>query len=261
MTPAQHLRARGDLFLCLAVGILLALATVGGWSGASAPGAWKQIEPALGCAMLLLPGYAGCILVGLDRRGIETLAGAGVALSLAILALTGTMLWLLTHTLSIRALTALLATVLVSLTTGALWRLTRRRALCDTASTRWAALGVIVLPLAITVAMIGWAPAGPPATRYTEFYIAATRPTLTYAVVNREDAPVKYRMTARLDSVLRQTQVFTLRPGQRWQAEIPMSERQSGLIRLYLRVGDRATTMKLWVWLPALQSHILEGRP
>jgi hypothetical protein len=114
--------------------------------------------------------------------------------------------------------------------------------------TRWAALGIIALPLAIAVGAIGAGGTGSPATRYTEFALVSVRPAITFAVVNQEGSPRTYRVTARLGRVVQQTAPVTLQPGQRWKRQIHLPGRHAGLVRLFLHVGGRSDTMKLWVW-------------
>jgi uncharacterized membrane protein len=257
MTLDERLRTSGDLYLCLAASILLGLAAALGWKSTSLPGgAWGAIQPAAGFAMLLLPGYACGTLVGLDRRGIEVLAGVGVALSLAIMALMGSAVWLLTRSFSIRGLEGLLAGFLLILTCGALWQRKRFAPASDAIQTRWAALGIIAVPLALAVAMIGRPGSASPATRFTEFSLVSVKPALVVAVANHEASPKTYRVVARLGATVTRTQSFVLQPGQRRQSRIDVPEQQSGLVRLYLHVEGKANTMKLWVWRPAILPQV-----
>jgi hypothetical protein len=248
-----NLRSQGDIYLgmLIAIGLLshacLSLAGV-----FPATPLFHTVATFLGLGLLLLPGYSVGVFVGLDRYGVAALASASVVLSLGVLALVGTAVWLFSRAFSAPLLEGLIGCIILTLNMAVLRRGSRGGAEREHRATRWAALGLIALPLSITVVVLGNFMPVSPVTRYTEFFVVTSDPTLTLAIVNAEGRTETYTIVVEAENG-QQSHIgpIELGLGAQWEAPVTVPAGTVGRIQVQLyRLGDDMPYRTLWMQWP-----------
>ncbi len=249
MTLATHIYRRGDIYLCL-----LASGGLVGHAYLSSAGLWtadmplRVIAVLLGISVLVLPGYSLSRLVGFERYGIAALAGLAITLSLGILAVSGTAIWVSSHKFSLPLFEAIVAGSTAVLSVLTLWRRPQPSPKDEEVVTRWQALGLVLIPLCITaVALTSPLPVSP-ATDYTEFFLVQGKPTVTVAIVNAERQTETYYIAAESGNSRTLSGPIEVRSGARWQGSVTMPAITDEELRLFLyRKGDNVPYRTLWL--------------
>lgn len=249
MTLTTNVYRKGDIYLCLLIsgGLVVHayLSSTGVWT---AEPLFRIIDALIGISLLVLPGYILCRLAGFERYGVATLAGLAIALSLAILAISGTVIWLIRQSLSLPLYEVVIAGLLAALSVLALWRRSAAPPNDAEVATRWQALGLLAVPIGIAVLALNIALPSSPATDYTEFFLVQGKPAVTVAIVNAEGQTETYYIAAESSNGRELTAPIRLRPGEKWQGPVTMPANPDGQLRLLLyREGDKTPYRSLWL--------------
>lgn len=242
-----NLRRLGDIYLCLIVGIALAIyaATLGQAAVLASPQAAYLL---LGLGLMTIPGYSLSILLGLEQYGTATLAGSAIALSFATLAALSTVVWIMSQQFSPQALHALVAVCIIVVSLAAM--LLRKRDLLqkEAAAPRWTTIGMfLALFGVVALSMSSLLPSSPTAN-YTEFSMVAGAAVPTVAVVNREARQQEYTLVLESAAGAQRLASIDLPAGGRWEQPLSGKVPASGQVRLVLyRAGDPTPYRTLWL--------------
>jgi hypothetical protein len=253
----RHVFPPIDLWVIFVVALL-----VGAHGAASLAGVQESQRLSLGLAPFILiglvvaPGFCLASIGALERFGPGALAGLTIALSLSLIAVIGTALWLAFGQFS----AGLIELVVGEISNGLIashWLRRRPAPACAGGpSVRWTALAILIIPAMVAmIAMNGRLPAAP-ATRYTEFEIAEVQHrTVTVRIVNEEAAAERYTLVGRrADDPTGEPMIHaevTVEEGQ--QVGLPLSlDADSGdRFRLdLLRPGDQQAYRSLEITVP-----------
>jgi hypothetical protein len=136
---------------------------------------------------------------------------------------------------------AVIASVTLVFGLTSLWRQRATGSASEAIATRWCALILTVLPLAITIAFLGGETTVSPGQPYTEFSVVAEQPEPVVAIVNYERREESYTVEAKRGDVVLELGPFALRPGQRREIPIPVSFDAAAPLMLTLyRSGDQS---------------------
>jgi uncharacterized membrane protein len=238
---AKNLPRYADIYLCMALSLGLALHA----ALASASGPASTILDAaglpLGLGMVILPGYSLALAAGLERRGPSTLAGVAVALSLAMIAIIGTVSWLVSNALSVPTFETILSCCVFLLSMFAFHRRQQSVVYEPGLKAPWTTLGLLVVVLLVAAVALGDFMPSSPTTRYTEFAILNRGPQVVVAIVNREQRPETYTIIAESASGRSRLAPVTVLPDAQWVGVLPIGLEANAQVQLLLyRAGEQA---------------------
>jgi uncharacterized membrane protein len=244
----RNLLRYGDIYLCMALSLGLALHAGLASAGGPASPILAATGLPLGLGMVILPGYSLALAAGLERRGASTLAGVAIALSLAMIAIIGTMIWLVSNELSVPLFEAMLSSCVFMLSMFAFRRRQRSVAYEPSLSAQWTTLGLLVIVLLATTVVLGDFMPTSPTTRYTEFVILNREPQVVVAIVNREQRPETYTVVAESANGRSQLAPVTVPADAHWTGALPLEPDANAQVQLLLyRAGEQAPYRSLWL--------------
>jgi hypothetical protein len=216
-----------DLWICLFGGVLLV-----GHALLAPLVAVPLLRVGLGLVLLAVPGYSFARLIGLDRYGLPVLAGLALPFSLALLAIVGTAIWLVSHQFAGSLIEGVLGGITLALSGGALMR--RAVAPPEAEQHLVQALALVFLPLTVAAVIILLPLPTSPATHYTEFALVSQQPVLTAAITNHEGESETYYIIADQGALTTRLPPVTLAPEAQWIGPISRPPAAAGRIRLRL---------------------------